>query len=151
MITELEQNATEEAVGNEVVEKLGDLVKEREGISRKLSTTYSLGRDGVKSRSRSLLPLRDGKTRSYSFQGSKKESVTIFHTLSDSDSDSDSDEVGAKARAKGKGPVEEESCSDDEIYDSSSDSEGFASPLMNQDGKVLESRSLRRRTASFTA
>ncbi|XP_077210840.1 gamete-expressed 3 [Tasmannia lanceolata] len=86
MITELEQKVTEEAVANEVLEKLGDMVKEREGIERKLSTTYSLGRDGAGSESRSLLPLYNGKTKSYSFQSRKNESMTIFHTLSDTSS-----------------------------------------------------------------
>lgn len=73
---------------NEVMEKLGDLVKQREGIGRKLSTTYSLGRDKSKSISKSLLPMYDDKTKSYSFQCRKKESVTIFHTLSDNDTSS---------------------------------------------------------------
>ncbi|KAK4416292.1 protein GAMETE EXPRESSED 3 [Sesamum alatum] len=129
MITELEQKASEEAVANEVLEKLSDLVKEREDIKRKLSTTYSLGRDGEKSRSKSLLPLCDGKTRSHSFQGSKNESVTIFHTLSetssgdysspieeDDNSLSENEEFVADANAKGKGkaPVEVGSSSDDE-------------------------------------
>ncbi|XVF25230.1 hypothetical protein REPUB_Repub13aG0195300 [Reevesia pubescens] len=41
-ITELEQKAAEEAVANEAIEKLGDLVRERQGIERKLATTYSL-------------------------------------------------------------------------------------------------------------
>ncbi|KAH6791868.1 hypothetical protein C2S52_002345 [Perilla frutescens var. hirtella] len=131
MITELEQKPSEEVLG-----RLGDMVKERESIKRKLSTTYSLGRDGEKSRSNSLLPLQDGRSRSYSFQGSKKESVTIFHTLSDDESSISSDELsslveeadddlsedevggagaGAKAEAKGKARVETESSSDCEI------------------------------------
>ncbi|KAK4602226.1 hypothetical protein RGQ29_011322 [Quercus rubra] len=80
-ITELEQKAAEQAVANEVFEKLGDMVREREGIERKLSTTYSLGRDRAGSQSKSMLPLYDGKTRSYSFLGAKKESVTVFHTV----------------------------------------------------------------------
>ena len=60
-ITELEQKAAEQAVANEVFEKLGDMVREREGIERKLSTTYSLGRDRAGSQSKSMLPLYDGK------------------------------------------------------------------------------------------
>lgn len=72
---------------SKVLEKLGDLVREREGIERKLSTTYSLGRDETSSRSRSLLPLFEGKSKSFSFQGLKKERVTIFHTLSDTSSE----------------------------------------------------------------
>ncbi|CBI16864.3 unnamed protein product, partial [Vitis vinifera] len=85
-ITELEKKAAEEASTSAVLEKLGDLVQEREGIQRKLSTTYSLGRDVTGLHRKTLLPLYDGKTRSYSFQGAKKESVTIFHTVSDASS-----------------------------------------------------------------
>ncbi|KAI3452129.1 hypothetical protein Pfo_008794 [Paulownia fortunei] len=188
MITELEHKASEEAVAIEVLEKLGDLVKEREDIRRKLSTTYSLGRDREISHSKSLLPLYDGKTRSYSIQGSKKESVTIFHTLSDSTTSeeysspieeadnnvSNDEEFVDNANAKGKAPVEVQSSSDDEIHEkeytatSPSASRGFVNPLflehsfseieevkMNGDEKVMgnterESRSLRRRTVSFT-
>ncbi|KAF2313748.1 hypothetical protein GH714_013135 [Hevea brasiliensis] len=132
-ITELKQKAAEEAVANEVIEELGDLVRERQGIERKLSTTYSLGRDGNGQQSKSLLPVHDGKTtRSYSFQSAKKESVTIFHTLSDTTSSGESSsEKGysrwisaqqdnqsaakskAKAKAKAQAPIEAESSSDD--------------------------------------
>ncbi|KAG8384532.1 hypothetical protein BUALT_Bualt04G0127700 [Buddleja alternifolia] len=191
MITELEQKASEEAVANEVLEKLSDLVKEREDIRRKLSTTYSLGTDTeVKSRSKSFLPLYDRKTRSYSFQGSKKESFTVFHTLSDSsttDSRDGSSTEGANenleednefvfdAKGKGKARVEVESSSDDEIHEkeysdhtTTSASRGVVNPLFlersfseigeaetNDRVKVMgnrvgESRSLRRRTMSFT-
>ncbi|XP_068638546.1 protein GAMETE EXPRESSED 3 [Aristolochia californica] len=91
VISEMEQSASEEAVENKVLNDLGDIMKEKEGIERKLSTTYSLGRDGARSEcsphSRSLLPMYNGKLKSHSFQSSKKESLTIFHTLSDSSSD----------------------------------------------------------------
>ncbi|XP_047962025.1 protein GAMETE EXPRESSED 3 [Salvia hispanica] len=172
MITELKQKASEE---EEVQQKLGHLVKAREGIKRRLSTTYSLGRDGEGSSSRpkSLLPLHDGRSRSYSFQGSKKENVTIFHTLSDtSDSDEEvsslveeadddlsQDEV---AKGKGKGQVGGESSSD---Y-GGSEEEYVMSPLFlkhsfseieevkgddyDGDDSHSERRSLRRRTMSFT-
>ncbi|KAM3238618.1 protein GAMETE EXPRESSED 3 [Capsicum annuum] len=123
-ITELQRKVAEEAIANEVLEKLGNLVKEREGIHRKLSTSYSLGRDEVGSHSASLLPLSDRKTRSFSFQGAKKESVTLFHTVSgtssetswsgrDSDTSISEDE---EETYKGKSPIEISSCSDDEIY-----------------------------------
>ncbi|KAM3394710.1 protein GAMETE EXPRESSED 3 [Capsicum galapagoense] len=123
-ITELQRKVAEEAIANEVLEKLGNLVKEREGIHRKLSTSYSLGRDEVGSPSASLLPLSDRKTRSFSFQGAKKESVTLFHTVSgtssetswsgrDSDTSISEDE---EETYKGKSPIEISSCSDDEIY-----------------------------------
>ncbi|KAJ4833255.1 hypothetical protein Tsubulata_005089, partial [Turnera subulata] len=126
-ITELEQKAAEEAASNEVIEELGGLVQEREGIQRKLSTTYSLGRDRSRTglKSKSLLPMYDGKTRSYSFQNAKKESVTIFHTLSDTSSRESSSEKEYEARAKAKAPVEAETSSEggnsDEEFKSSSE------------------------------
>lgn len=118
---------------NEALEKLGDLVQERKGIERKLSTTYSLGRDTTSSVSKSLLPLHEGKARSYSFQGAKKESVTIFHTLSDtssresSSSSSDGEtswsflEDELANREKGKAKVEE---AINEAESSSTDGDG---------------------------
>lgn len=136
--------AAEEAVANEVLEKLGDMVREREGIERKLSTTYSLGRDMAGSKSKSLLPIYDGgKTRSYSFQGAKKESVTIFHTLSDTssaESSSDHEEeegsaAKAKAKAKAKAPIEAETSSNDgkgSPSETTSSSGGYANPLFGK-------------------
>ncbi|XP_074279270.1 protein GAMETE EXPRESSED 3 isoform X2 [Silene latifolia] len=87
-ISELEQKATMEASTSNVLENLSNLVREREGVERKLSTTYSLGRDRNKNNSsvlqqKGLLPIYDGSSRSYSFRGSKSESVTIFHTFND--------------------------------------------------------------------
>lgn len=147
-ITELEKKAAEEAMANEMLEKLGDLVKQKEGIERKLSTTYSLGRDRTNSKSKSLLPLSDGKTKSYSFQGSKKESVTIFHALSDTSSaDSSSEketELGffedkeSAVKAKGKGKKahsdvgsssdDDENCEGNE-GSASAGPKGFMNPL----------------------
>lgn len=168
-ITELEKKAAEETVANEVIEKLSSLVHEREGIERKLSTTYSLGRDEVasSSKSKSLLPVYDAKTRSYSFQGAKKESVTIFHTLSDTSSESssdrdssgiseeDKDQSTAKAKAKGKAkvkakakaPTEAESSSDGGIIkkdyrrspsEPASSSRGFINPLFVEQAKLQD-------------
>ncbi|XP_040369545.1 protein GAMETE EXPRESSED 3 [Rosa chinensis] len=116
-ITEIEQKAANEAVANdEALEKLGSLLQEREGIERKLSTTYSLGRDGISSRSKSLLPLYDGKTRSYYFQGAKKESVTVFQTLNDTSSSKENSSEGEGSwtsyEDKGKEPLEQESSSE---------------------------------------
>ncbi|GAB4827434.1 hypothetical protein Ancab_034319 [Ancistrocladus abbreviatus] len=122
---ELEQKASEEPM-SDILDKLSDLVQEREGIERKLSTTYSLGRDSKNLQSRSILPLYDGKTlKSYSFRGSKRESVTIFHTFSDTSSEESSQEtatseyscedsikLSAKPKGKGKAPIEVESSSD---------------------------------------
>lgn len=160
MIAELEPKASEE----EVMERLGHLVNERESIKRKLSTTYSLGRDGEGMHSKSLLPLHDEKGRSYSFQGSKKESVTIFHTFSDEES-SDSDDFSSLVEdadddmsqdealdSKGKGKVGEESCSDCETSE-----DEYVRPFYSEreydddDEQHGESRSLRRRTVSFNS
>ncbi|KAK8510407.1 hypothetical protein V6N12_011773 [Hibiscus sabdariffa] len=122
-ITELEQKATEEAVANEaIMEELGELVRERQGIERKLSTTYSLGRDETVSNPKSVLPLYSGRTRSYSFQREKKESVTIFHILSNASSDESSSgrdhvsdsEVEEELVDKEKAAIEDESSSGDE-------------------------------------
>lgn len=149
-ITQLEKKAANEAVAHEVIEEIGDLVRERESISRKLSTTYSLGRDGKGLRSESLLPVYDGKSRSYSFQSARKESVTIFHTLSNTSSgesskekDSDRDfheenQSSAKGKGKARAPVETESSSDDDIFEKgyhrsssepTSSSKGYANPF----------------------
>ncbi|KAJ0043908.1 hypothetical protein Pint_18837 [Pistacia integerrima] len=178
-ITELEQKAAEEAVSGEVIEKLSSLVQERKGVERKLSTTYSLGRDTAGSGSKSLLPVYDAKTRSYSFQGPKKESVTIFHTLStdtssgstetenswDSEEDKDGSAANTKAKAKAKAPIEADSSSDDGVMmrcrrspsEPASSSRGFISPLfVEQEGEAVESMSMsssvlkRRRTLSST-
>ncbi|KAJ0098770.1 hypothetical protein Patl1_21516 [Pistacia atlantica] len=178
-ITELEQKAAAEAVSGEVIEKLSSLVQERKGVERKLSTTYSLGRDTAGSGSKSLLPVYDAKTRSYSFQGPKKESVTIFHTLStdtssgstetenswDSEEDKDWSVANTKAKAKAKAPIEADSSSDDGVMmhcrrspsEPASSSRGFISPLfVEQEGEVVESMSMsssvlkRRRTLSST-
>ncbi|XP_018626186.1 protein GAMETE EXPRESSED 3 isoform X2 [Nicotiana tomentosiformis] len=121
-ITEVRQKAAEEAIDNEVLEKLGNLVKEREGIERKLSTSYSLGKDQTGSHSTSLLPLSD---RSFSFQGAKKGSVTLFHTISDTCSETSWSErehsemhisEDEEETDDAKSPTEIFSCSDNEIY-----------------------------------
>ncbi|XP_017975380.1 PREDICTED: protein GAMETE EXPRESSED 3 [Theobroma cacao] len=147
-ITEFKQKAANKAVANEAIEKLSDLVRGRQGIERKLSTTYSLGRDGEGSKPKSLLPLYGGRTRSYSFQRAEKEGVTIFHTLSNTSSEgsstereisSDSEEEEEPVfTAKAKAPIEPESSSEDEHlggkYERSpaepaSSSKGYMHPL----------------------
>ncbi|KAF8399189.1 hypothetical protein HHK36_015054 [Tetracentron sinense] len=108
-ITELEQKAAEDTVASQVLEK-----------------------DEAGSQSRSLLPLYNGRTKSYSFQGTKKESVTIFHTHCDTSSgessnDSTSSINGSSqreanwyykdkesaAKAKAKAPIEFRNSTDD--------------------------------------
>ncbi|KAF5737851.1 hypothetical protein HS088_TW13G00742 [Tripterygium wilfordii] len=146
-ITELERKASEEAVANDVIHDLGDLVQQRERIERKLSTTYSLGRDEAGSSSKFLIPLYDGLTRSYSFQNAKKESVTVFHTLSEpssgeNGSETESDDSNFQEdillSAKAKARIEAESSSSDQHFEKDyernrsmevSSSKGHVNPL----------------------
>ncbi|XP_076886517.1 protein GAMETE EXPRESSED 3-like isoform X1 [Bidens hawaiensis] len=112
-ITELEKKTAEGSPSNEMLEKLGDLVKEREGIERKLSTTYSLGRDAPSPQSQSLIPLSDKKSKSFSFKSGQKESVDIFDIISNTSSEEyNSNEE--KIESKGKALMEPESSSDDD-------------------------------------
>ncbi|KAL3719380.1 hypothetical protein ACJRO7_004352 [Eucalyptus globulus] len=128
-VSELKQKADKETLSSELLEELGNLERKKDSIERKLSTTYSLGRDrAARSSLKSLLPSHKAKGRSYSFQDAKKESVTILSTLSDtssapSSSSSSTGSSGAReaeagssrddqvSDAKGKGPIEEESSS----------------------------------------
>lgn len=87
MISELE----DKPATNEVLEQLGELVKAKDGVEKKLTTSYSLGRDSVGSKRHSILPLYDGSSRGHFFRSTKKETVTIFKTLSDDDDDDDDD------------------------------------------------------------
>ncbi|KAI3799067.1 hypothetical protein L1987_34357 [Smallanthus sonchifolius] len=148
-ITELEKKTEEGTSTNEMLEKLGDLVKEREGIERKLSTTYSLGRDATSPQSESLIPLSDKKTKSVSFKSGQKESVTVFHTISDPSSEDDGSNE-EKTESKGKALMEPESSSDD-----GGDHEAIVEA---QGVKILDegvdlqsgSRSMRKRSISLT-
>jgi hypothetical protein len=128
-ISELEKKAAEESVDNEVFQKLGDIVRKKESIERKLSTTYSLGRDRTNSKSKSMLPLQIGKPKSYSFQGTKKQKLKMLHTLSDTSSDSSTEEetnrlevIDSSAKDKGKTPMVE-------VASNSSNDEYFRNPL----------------------
>jgi hypothetical protein len=128
-ISELEKKAAEESVDNEVFQKLGDIVRKKESIERKLSTTYSLGRDRTNSKSKSMLPLQIGKPKSYSFQGTKKQKLKMLHTLSDTSSDSSTEEetnrlevIDSSAKDKGKTPMVE-------VASNSSNDEYFTNPL----------------------
>ncbi|XP_073221187.1 protein GAMETE EXPRESSED 3 [Cicer arietinum] len=113
-ITELERKAAKESLDNEVFQKLGDIVRKKECIERKLSTTYSLGRDRTNSQTKSMLPLQIGKTQSYSFQGTKKQKLMMFHTLSDTSSESSNEDetrmlevIDSSVKDKGKRPMVE--------------------------------------------
>ncbi|KAK7381123.1 hypothetical protein VNO78_33648 [Psophocarpus tetragonolobus] len=112
-ITELEQKAAEETEDNEVFEKLSDVVRERECIERKLSTTYSLGRDRIDSQPKPMLPVHMRRTKSYSFQDAKQKSVTMFRTLIDTSSIESSsegetsmlEEMDSPTKGKAKTPI----------------------------------------------
>ncbi|XP_051118946.1 protein GAMETE EXPRESSED 3 isoform X3 [Andrographis paniculata] len=118
MITELQRKASEDANG--VLETLSDLVRGREDIRRRLSTTYSLGRDTNETHPNSksrLLPLYEGTSQSHSQSQSHSlegvgggSSVSISQTQSSSSSGeySKRDEFMVMLKAKGKAVVAEE-------------------------------------------
>ncbi|RLN25346.1 protein GAMETE EXPRESSED 3 [Panicum miliaceum] len=109
MISELEQQAAEDATSNEALGLLGEMVKAKEGVERKLYASYSLGRDrlGLKQGS-SILPLYHGKYKSHSFHSSPDESVHVFNIPSDTSTSEDGSS----------------SCSDDDSESCSSTSSG---------------------------
>jgi hypothetical protein len=89
-ILELEQKAAEDASSNEALGQLGEMVKAKEGVERKLYGSYSLGRDEPSLEQQgSSLPLYHGKYMSHSFRSSQKESITIFNMRSDTSSSED--------------------------------------------------------------
>jgi hypothetical protein len=101
MISNLECRAVEDTSSNETLEQLGEMVKSKEGVERKLYASYSLGRDQLGSKQDpSILPLYHGKYKSHSFRSSQKESITIFNALSDTSEDgtsSYSDDSGSSS------------------------------------------------------
>lgn len=114
-----------------MIEQLGDLVREKEGVERKLSTTYSLGRDETALQGSLLLPLSDRTTRSYSFRDANKESITVFHTATDVSSaadstESDLGEAWSCSNDDGDDDEEEEEIGEEE-YEASSSSSGSSS------------------------
>ena len=93
MISELEQQAAEDAASNETLGELGEMVRAKEGVERKLYASYSLGRDrlGLKQGS-PILPLYHGKYKSHSFHSSPNESIHVFNIPSDTSTSSSSDD-----------------------------------------------------------
>ncbi|CAN1126272.1 Protein GAMETE EXPRESSED 3 [Linum perenne] len=116
-ITELHQKASEEETGHQAIEDISDLLRKRHNLERKLSTTYSLGRDdsggmsrGSSKNHKTLLPTTyNGAARSYSFQGAEKESVMIFHAAS-----YDTSSSSAKVERSSDGEEEDSSWSTEE-------------------------------------
>jgi hypothetical protein len=84
LISELEQKAKEDTTTNETIEDLGQMVKQKEGVERKLCNSYSLGQDHTVSSGvvQAILPLYKGKLKSHSFHNSRqKENITVFNTF----------------------------------------------------------------------
>nr|CAB3473498.1 unnamed protein product [Digitaria exilis] len=90
-ISELEQKAAEDTTSNEILGELGEMLKAKEGVERKLNASYSLGSDklGLKQGS-SILPLYSEKYKSHSFHSRQKENITVFNILSDTSTSEDS-------------------------------------------------------------
>ncbi|WZZ22283.1 protein GAMETE EXPRESSED 3 [Brassica rapa] len=136
-ITRLQNESTADEFS---VDKINDLVQERENVKRKLSSTYSLGRDiDASSKSKDhVLPLYRGGSRSLSFRNRKNESITIFEThrhesssseesyrdqhYDDDDdgvADDENDEGDLKRKQKGKFHAHSEGSSSDDGDDES--------------------------------
>ncbi|WVY99786.1 hypothetical protein V8G54_025856 [Vigna mungo] len=124
-ITELEQKAAEEtAMNSEVFEKLGDTVREREHIERKLSSSYSLGRDRTGSQPKPMLPVHQmGRRKSYSFEDAKQKMVTELPPLSDTSS--------------GESSTEEEACMVEDMESSSTEAKA-QTPVVHLDSPSSE-------------
>ncbi|CAL4948842.1 unnamed protein product [Urochloa decumbens] len=91
MISDLEQKASQDATSNETLGELGEMVKAKEGVERKLYASYSLGKDKLSlNQGSSTLPLYHGEYKSHSFRCSQKESITVFNGPSDTSTSEDS-------------------------------------------------------------
>ncbi|XP_039848134.1 protein GAMETE EXPRESSED 3-like isoform X2 [Panicum virgatum] len=102
MISELEQQAAEDAASNETLGELGEMVRAKEGVERKLYASYSLGRDrlGLKQGS-PMLPLYHGKYKSHSFHSSPDESIHVFNIPSDTSTSSSDDSESSSTSSEG--------------------------------------------------
>lgn len=146
MISNLECRAVEDTSSNETLEQLGEMVKAKEGVERKLYTSYSLGRDqlGLK-QDHSILPLYHGKYKSHSFHNSQKESITIFNALSDTSTSEDgtssySDDNGSysySATSSGDMELDVESRTAEEAGPSNTADAMFAEGQSTSSGNVL--------------
>ncbi|CAL1390760.1 unnamed protein product [Linum trigynum] len=99
--------AAEEVTGHQTIEEIGNLLRKRGKLERKLSTTYSLGRDKcgriATSSPGTLLPTyNNGAGRSYSFQSAKKENVTIFDAAASHDTSSSSSAEAERSSSEGE-------------------------------------------------
>ncbi|KAL0647801.1 hypothetical protein Bca4012_046092 [Brassica carinata] len=135
-ITRLQNESTADEFS---VDKINDLVQERENVKRKLSSTYSLGRDiDASSKSKDhVLPLYGGGSRSLSFRNRENETITIFQThrhessssseesyrdqhYDDDDgvADDENDEGDLKRKQKGKFLAHSKGSSSEDDYES---------------------------------
>lgn len=91
-ISEVEHKGSEKEIDKNTMR---NMVRERESIERKLSTTYSLGRDMTHSQSKSLLPLYKQKAKAKASSFVKESNVAaMFHTLSETSSSIESSSEG---------------------------------------------------------
>ncbi|XP_020527396.1 protein GAMETE EXPRESSED 3 isoform X1 [Amborella trichopoda] len=152
MISDLEKKMDEEGVEEEqVMDKLGETIAERETIEEKLSTTYSLGRD-TSGRSNKVV---DKDEKGYTWSQRRDQSMSMFHTVSATSSSSEKNEplveeeesqdewrsfplwydVGDKGSAvKGKAPVNDMAESSSRLTDST----GFTNPLFEEPQEVVD-------------
>ncbi|PKU62182.1 Protein GAMETE EXPRESSED 3 [Dendrobium catenatum] len=141
MICKLEQREEEDTDAHENLDQLGEMVNIKKGIERKLSTSYSLGRDTVISQQGSILPLSDGKDRSHSLHSARKEDVTMFNTLSSSESGSSSDDSIDRESRQSWGETEQVDKGKAVVVGSSSSTSNLESENDSGEGSLVSSSS----------
>ncbi|XP_042386753.1 protein GAMETE EXPRESSED 3-like [Zingiber officinale] len=162
-ISELEQEAAEGAANDEAIDQLGEIVRAKKGVERKLSTSYSLGSDrtGARRHGRSILPVYDGKGKSHSFHSTRRsESVTIFNTYSNTSSSSSSssssvDSVSINEEEEEAGPSQrvnemEWNNGEGSSHTAASGGRTFTSQSFQGNWSERRMRLMRRRTLSST-
>ncbi|KAG6515131.1 hypothetical protein ZIOFF_025516 [Zingiber officinale] len=159
-ISELEQEAAEGAANDEAIDQLGEIVRAKKGVERKLSTSYSLGSDrtGSGRHGRSILPVYDGKGKSHSFHSTRRsESVTIFNTYSNTSSSSSSsvDSVSINEEEEEAGPSQrvnemEWNNGEGSSHTAASGGRTLASQSFQGNWSERRMRLMRRRTLSST-
>ncbi|KAJ8492769.1 hypothetical protein OPV22_014490 [Ensete ventricosum] len=141
-ISELEEKAAEDATNDEALDRLGEAVTAKEGVVRKLSTSYSLGRDRTGSRRGSILPVYDDvRKKSHSFHCARRESVTIFNTYSNTSSSDESRNSSSDHHESGSGGCSDEAGPSSRVAaaegegssDAASEAKTFANPMFVED------------------
>ncbi|RRT69546.1 hypothetical protein B296_00026692 [Ensete ventricosum] len=139
---QMPEKAAEDATNDEALDRLGEAATAKEGVVRKLSTSYSLGRDRTGSRRGSILPVYDDvRKKSHSFHCARRESVTIFNTYSNTSSSDESRNSSSYHHESGSGGCSDEAGPSSRVAaaegegssDAASEAKTFANPMFVED------------------